>query len=538
MVVATVHTELALERANSARLQEQLSAVLATIARLEEKLDDAAARNTELLAQLSLLTQEVAKSNDRIRELTAAVDRHRRKKTEWRAEAPPSPPPDVDAATRKAFEDRPNPPAPLGPVNDRPRQKQRPTGRRPLPDLPIDETLVEPGPCPCGCQRFDRIDEEVEDKLDIRVTKRIRRTRRVVGRCVVCGKRSTGEAPPSPFARSKLTPESLAYLIVQRFQLLVPLDRLSRYFGVQGVALAKSFLVSQSEAVAELLEGLDGEHWRELQACGRMDTDATGLSVQVKGVGLHKGYLEVYHQGLTVVFQYEAEKGGVTQAEKLAKFEGVLMVDAESRYNEAIRRNPKIREANCNAHPRRKLRDAEAVNPVLAKEAGAFVGAWFDQEELARKAGLTGAALLAWRQERTRPQVEAFRVWMDAVEPTLPPSDPVGKVIRYYRNHWKALTLFLTDATIPLDNSAAEREFQPVAKYRLSSLFVGSSEAAHRAAILLGIVATCRRHKVDTEAYLVWFFERRGTWRHKYAHLTVAELTPTAYVRWKAAQSS
>ena len=280
MVVATVHGELALERANSARLQEQLASALATIARLEQKLDAADVRVTELLAQLTLLTQEVAKSNDRIRELTAAVDRHRRKKAERKAEAPPAPAPAVDDTAQKAFEDRPIPPASLGPVHDRPRQKQRPTGRKPLPDLPVDEKVVEPGPCPCGCERFERIDEEVEDKLDIRVTKRIRRTRRVVGRCLACGKRSTGEAPPSPFARSKLTPESLAYLIVQRFQLLVPLDRLSRYFGVQGVALAKSFLVSQSEAVAELLEGVDGEHWRELQACGRMDTDATGLSVQ------------------------------------------------------------------------------------------------------------------------------------------------------------------------------------------------------------------------------------------------------------------
>jgi hypothetical protein len=66
------------------------------------------------------------------------------------------------------------------------------------------------------------------------------------------------------------------------------------------------------------------------------------------------------------------------------------------------------------------------------------------------------------------------------------------------------------------DNSAAEREFQTVAKARLSWLFAGSTEGAHRAATLLGVVATCRNLGVDIEAYLTWAFVRLGTHRAKY----------------------
>jgi len=437
----------------------------------------------------------------------------------------------VDEATRQAFEDRPQPPAPRGPLHDRPREKQRPTGRKPLPaHLEVDESTVRPERCRCGCAEFDWIDEVVEEKLDIRAHKRKRITHRKTGRCKDCGRRTTAEAPPSPFARSKLTCESLAYLIVQRFQLLVPIDRLSRYYGVQGIAIAKSFLVSQTEAAADLLAGIDGEHWKDLLAGDRIATDGTGISVQVLGVGLHHGYLEVYHRDQIVVFQYTPEKGGKTQAEKLAKFEGTLLVDAESRYNATTAQNPKIVEANCNAHPRRKLRDAEAVQPVLAAEGGGFVSAMFEAEAMAREQGMTRNALHAWRQERIKPITERFLGWMDAVQHTLSPGDPVAKVIRYYRNHWPQLMRFLDDPNLPLDNSASEREFQPIAKYRTSSLFIGGTEGAYRAAILLGIIATCRRLGVDAEAYLTWVFVRRGTHRYKY-DLTAADLTPATYKR-------
>ena len=64
--------------------------------------------------------------------------------------------------------------------------------------------------------------------------------------------------------------------------------------------------------------------------------------------------------------------------------------------------------------------------------------------------------------------------------------------VRYYRNHRDALFRFIDDPDVPIDNSPTERVFQTVAKLRLNMLFAGSSEGAHRACVLLGIVATCK----------------------------------------------
>jgi hypothetical protein len=49
-----------------------------------------------------------------------------------------------------------------------------------------------------------------------------------------------------------------------------------------------------------------------------------------------------------------------------------------------------------------------------------------------------------------------------------------------------ALTRFVDDAAVPIDNSPTERESQNVAKLRLNMLFAGSTEGARRACVLLG----------------------------------------------------
>ena len=72
----------------------------------------------------------------------------------------------------------------------------------------------------------------------------------------------------------------------------------------------------------------------------------------------------------------------------------------------------------------------------------------------------------------------------------------------YLRNHWAALTRFLDDGRIPLDNNAAERQQRPIAIGRKNWLFVASEDGGAWASILLGIFQTCRLQQVDALTYL------------------------------------
>ena len=494
------------------------------------QLDEANARVAELVAEVGRLSKMVAEGNERLVELLAVVQR-KQGGGERRAK-PPAPPPGLDEEARKAYDERPQPPK-LPKKRKRPKKRQRPTGRKPVPEhLPAEEHLLEPEICKeCGGDDLAVVDEVVETKLHVVAEHQRRRVvRRKTCACRHCGTRTTARSLPSPFARSKATCEWLAWLIHQKFVMLTPLDRLRRDLDTKGLRLSMSYLVSQVERVADLLGPVDGVHWKQLLAGEWMATDATGLKVLVPGVkGSHNGHLEVYRRDDLVVFQYEPNKGSEALVSKLAPFTGTLVADAEHRHNPVFA-DGRVVEAGCNAHGRRKLRDAEAVQPALAAEGGQFVAAISVAEGEARKQGLTGDDLKAWRQSKIGPLRDKLRDWMDAVGPTLVPSDALAKTIQYYRNHWDALFRFVDDPRIPIDNSASEREYQNVAKLRLNSLFAGSTEGAHRAATLLGIAATCRALQVDTQAYLAWALTRLGTHRDLYG-LSAAELTPAAFAR-------
>jgi hypothetical protein len=176
-----------------------------------------------------------------------------------------------------------------------------------------------------------------------------------------------------------------------------------------------------------------------------MATDGTGLKVIVpKFPAAHNGYVELYRNDEVAVFQYEPDKSDDVVAAKLKPFRGTLTADAEHRFNDVFA-SGRVLEAGCNAHGRRKFRDAEATQPVLAPEGGAFLGAMYGEEEKAQKLGLTGAALRQHRQRCIRPIVDDFKRWLDAVKPTLLPSEPLAAAIGYYQNHADALFRFVDD---------------------------------------------------------------------------------------------
>lgn len=483
-----------------------------------------------ILATNRQLVAEVAKLNDRVAELLAVAQRKQRKPAVGPSDKKPEAPPNVGEDLKEAFEARPVAPS-LPEKTKAPKEPKR-TGRNAIPRHLEAEDHRQPRPeqCEhCGGKRLGIAEELVEEKLH--VVKEHQRRRRVVRptcRCVDCGGRTTAPSLPAPYARSKVTSDWLAWFIHQKFGLLSPLDRVRRDLAERGVPLAMGTLVSFVERAADLLAPVDGLHWKRLLASSWMATDGTGLKVLLPGLpSAHDGYVELYRNYECAVFQYSPDKSGEGVLAKLARFRGTLTADAEHRFN-GLYATGRVTESGCNAHGRRKFRDAEQTQPVLAKEGGAFIAAMYVAQEQAQTDGLEGAALLAHRRTHIRPIADDFAKWLVVVEPTLLPSDLLTSAVGYYRNHWAALTRFIDDPAVPIDNSPTEREFQNFAKLRLNMLFAGSTEGAHRACVLLGIVATCRALGVPVQAYLAWAFDRLGTHREQFG-LELEQITPAAF---------
>jgi hypothetical protein len=205
-------------------------------------------------------------------------------------------------------------------------------------------------------------------------------------------------------------------------------------------------------------------------------------------------------------------KGSDDVVAKLSPFRGTLTADAEHRFNAGLRDWSRDRSRLQRARPPQVPR--RRADAARAREGGRHL----HRRDVRRRGGRAGGRSPWTRRcaltgNSTSNQSPTFATWLAAVEPTLLPSDPLTTAVGYYRKHWDALTRFIDDPQVPIDNSPTEREFQNFAKLRLNMLFAGSTEGAHRACVLLGIVATCRAIGVPVQAYLTWVFERLGTHR-------------------------
>jgi transposase len=129
-----------------------------------------------------------------------------------------------------------------------------------------------------------------------------------------------------------------------------------------------------------------------------------------------------------------------------------------------------------------------------------FIKKLYEADRVAMK--LPPSRRTAERERLCRPVLDGFKQWLDATALVVLPKAPIADAVGYARNQWDALTRFVEDARLKLDNNAAERQLRRVAVGRKNWLFAGSEEGAERACVLYSLLATCKLHGVNPFDYL------------------------------------
>ena len=104
------------------------------------------------------------------------------------------------------------------------------------------------------------------------------------------------------------------------------------------------------------------------------------------------------------------------------------------------------------------------------------------------------------RQERSKPLWEELHAWLQLERTRVPDGSAIAKAIDYSLNHWQALSEFLRDGAVPVDNNHIENQIRPWALGRRNWMFIGSQLAGERAAVVMSLLqsALCRaRHRAD-----------------------------------------
>ena len=170
-----------------------------------------------------------------------------------------------------------------------------------------------------------------------------------------------------------------------------------------------------------------------------------------------------------VVCDFSTDKAGAHVRSFLRSWKGGwLQADAASNYDALYRQRPEIREVGCWAHARRKFFEIamaaeKSGQRVLAHEALERIGELFAIERTATEAGDSPPERGKRRQHEARPILDSFRTWCENRLHEFTPKSPTALAIGYTLKHWAALTRYLDDGAIAIDNNAAERALRPIA---------------------------------------------------------------------------
>ena len=431
-----------------------------------------------------------------------------------------------DIAAQQAA--KPAPPAP---------PKKRQAIRQVLPaNLPrIDHHHeLEQTHCACG-QAFKRIGEEMSEQLDC-VPAQFFVLRHIRGKyaCACCQTVRAAPMPAQMIDKGIPAPGLLAQVAVAKHDDHLPLYRQTEIYARSGVHIARSSMAQWigicGVRLAPLVEALK----EFILSHGVIHADETPVSLLAPGKGkTRKAYVWVYRTTnfvaqRAVYYDFCKDRSGEHPRRVLAEFGATMVTDDYSGYH-ALHRSG-VTAALCWAHARRKLFEAHRdTGSEIAGQAVALTPELYEIEREARE--LAQDARQQVRQQRSKPIIDALHTWLVAKRCALAKADVTARAIDYSLSNWTALSHFLGDGNVPIDNNAAENSVRPLAVGRRNWLFVGSQQAGERAGIVLSLIESAKLNGHDPWAYLKDVFERLPTLKNA----DLAQLLPH---NWRASVTS
>ena len=382
------------------------------------------------------------------------------------------------------------------------------------PHLPREEIVIDVADKTCACcgGLKHRIGEDVAERLDVIPAQfKVIVTRRPKYACAACAGEVVQAPAPERLIESGIPTEALvAHVLVAKYADHTPLYRQAQIYARQGITLDRSTLADWVGRAAFALKPVHARLLEQLKQSTKLFADETTAPVLDPGRGrVKKGQLWAYARderpwaGLDppgVTYVYAPDRKHARPAEHLAGFRGTLQVDGYGAYADLAQRGD-VMLAFCWSHVRRQFYDIQAKTPApIATEALIRIAPLYAVEAGIR--GLSADERRQARQRRTKPLVEALRLWLEEKLAAVSGKSTLAGAIRYALSRWDGLTRFLDDGRIEIDSNVVERSIRPIALGRKNHLFAGSDGGGEHWAVIASLIETCKMNGVDPQAYL------------------------------------
>lgn len=394
-----------------------------------------------------------------------------------------------------------------------PGSESRPRGRRQLPAHLKRERIVhdlaeqEKHCAGCG-EDLRRIGEEISERYEYIPAQLLvveDACQKYACSCTV----KTASKPARPIEKSTAGASLLAHVIVSKIADHLPVHRQVKMLRRFGVEIADQTMCGWMRQTAELLDPLYQRLKRFVLSSKVVGTDDTPVKVLDRTLPhTRKGRFWPYvgdrgHPAIVYDYTPTRERGGPEQF--LKQYRGYLQADAYAAYDSFFT-NPArgLVEVGCWAHARRHAYSARENEPTRMGAALAYIAQLYAVEKRARRCEIRGDQLYLLRQQASRPVLEHLHTYLQKIRDELLPKSDAGLAVAYILKNWAALTRYVDDGDLSIDNNHTERSLRGVAVGRNNWTFLGSDRGGRTMAVLRSFVSSCELVNIDP---LTWFHD-------------------------------
>ena len=370
--------------------------------------------------------------------------------------------------------------------------------------------------CACCAGERHRIGEETTEELAFQPAKFwVREYVRFKYACPRCeeGGVVTAPAPLRPMPKALFGPEVLGQLLVSKYEDHIPLHRQLKIFRRHGIGLSESTVNDAVLRSAELLSPLAARLKTHVLAGQRVFTDDTPVRLKGNTPGeICQSRLWVYIRQRepgppATVFDFTPDRSGDGPRRFLQGFEGYLQADAYGGYD-ALYATGLVVEIACWGHARRYFEKAAKLHK---KSARAHVALGYIRRLflIERELKDRSEEKRFWtRREQALPVLREFKAWLERQIIEVSTKSAFGEALTYTLNQWDALVEYVNHGMLEISNAISENALRPVAVGRNNWLFFGAHRGGTTAAVIMGLVATCKQNGVNPWQWLAYVLEQ------------------------------
>lgn len=366
--------------------------------------------------------------------------------------------------------------------------------------------------CSCGaCKNIIRYETKEMLHYQAAVFEIVEQRREVAACPKGCdGSITTAPAPLQILPKIKATEELLSFLVVSKLDDRQPLYHLEKQLRERyGVDCSRQSMANWMIALMAPLQPIFNLMKDEVIDYDVASIDATTLQVlnEPGRKAETKSYMYCIRGGTpkksVILYEYNHKEHKQFVRDWLEGFSGYLHADADNFFELAGETIATM--VNCNAHARRKFEPIakNAKGSGLAKEALRFYKELYKIEREAKTKNLSSDQRYELRQQKSKPLMDKFKVWMDEKFPTVLPKSPLGLAMTYCLKIWPGLARFLDDGRLEIDNNLTEQEIKPIVIARKNFIFCYSVEGADALCMHFSFIRTAKLYGLDPYDYYV-----------------------------------